>query len=441
MRILQRYVLKEHIGPFIFSFLVITFLLVIDYVPRIIDQVLDKGLGLGVVLELVGLNLAWMLALSVPMSVLVATLMAFGRLSGDFEIIAIKSAGINLIHIITPLLGVGAVLMVLMIQFNDRILPDWNQEARLLRGDIAAMRPTLTLKSGVFIADIPGYLIQFDKIDHRTSRVEGVKISDTRNPDEPRIILADYGFLKYTNDGTTMEFTLHHGEVHEIDTKNPDNYRKLDFDTQVIQIEGAGSKLVRTNSKYRTDREMNIAQMQENVQRAKWAVEPIRKRVAEVLERKITYLFGDSFVYNGGSAVSDSLALYLVKSDAAVLTAHVQRNREQVRAQKKIMDKYKVEIYKKYSIPAASLAFILIGAPLGVLARRGGIGVAIAISIILFIIYWAFLIGGEDLADREFMSPFWAMWSANFLIGGVGLYLLVKVITERPLFAWFRDVK
>ena len=105
------------------------------------------------------------------------------------------------------------------------------------------------------------------------------------------------------------------------------------------------------------------------------------------------------------------------------------------------MDKYRIEIYKKYSIPAASLAFVLIGAPLGIMTRRGGMGMAIAISIALFIVYWAFLIGGEDMADRGLVSPFIAMWSANILLGAIGLYLLYVVVTEKPVLAWFRRVR
>jgi len=106
-----------------------------------------------------------------------------------------------------------------------------------------------------------------------------------------------------------------------------------------------------------------------------------------------------------------------------------------------VVNKYSIEIHKKYSIPAASLAFILIGAPLAILSRRGGMGVAIAISIGLFVIYWAFLIGGEDLADRGLVPPFWAMWSANLLIGAIGVYLLYKVVSEKPVFPWFRQTK
>jgi lipopolysaccharide export system permease protein len=181
MKILQRYILREHVPPFLFSFFIITFLLIIDYVPRIIDHVIDKNLSIWVVLELIGLNLAWMLALSVPMSVLVATLMAFGRLTSDMEISAIKSSGVHLMKILTPLLIAGGLITIGMISFNDKVLPDLNKRARTLWGDISAMRPTLVFKSGIFVTDIPGYLVLIDHIDHATSRVDGVRITDTHN--------------------------------------------------------------------------------------------------------------------------------------------------------------------------------------------------------------------------------------------------------------------
>ncbi len=441
MRILQRYILKEHIAPFFFAFFTITFLLIIDYVPKIIDRVIDKDLNLLVVLELLGLNLAWMLALSIPMSVLVATLMAFGRLSSDFEITAIKASGVNLIHILMPLLAAGVMLALLMVQFNDKVLPDVNKKARELTGDISAMRPTLIFRPGVFISDIPGYLILIDKIDHTTSRVEGVRIADTKIGSKPRIITADSGYLKTTDHDANMQFTLYSGELHSIDLAEPENYRKLDFDMQVINISGTGSELKRTSSEYRTDREMGIDQMEERVSQALGNLGPIRGRINENLNRKFEYLFADTFTFNMKDSVSDSAALYAVKSDASVMKRHLENNLQQINAQKKTMNKFNIEIYKKYSIPAASLAFILIGAPLGILTKRGGMGMAIAVSIALFVVYWAFLIGGEDVADRGLLSPFWAMWGANILVGIIGLYLIYIVVTEKPLFAYFRRVK
>jgi lipopolysaccharide export system permease protein len=438
MKIVTRYILREHIAPFLFAFFTITFLLVIDFVPKIIDQVIDKNLDLLIVLELLALNLAWMLALSVPMSVLVATLMAFGRLSGDFEITAIKASGINLLHILIPLLLAGSGLTYGMIQFHDKVLPDLNKKARMLYGDIQAMRPTLVFESGIFVSDIPGYLVLIDKIDHATSFVEGVRITDTKNPDHPRLIIASNGYLHMTDNGKNMQFSLNAGEIHTLDLKDPDAYTKVDFTNQVINISGASSELVRSESEYRTDREMNIDEMQDNVAKALTTAGPMRARISESLQSRFAQLFSDTLSKVGSDTLTPRLALNVVRSDAVALVRHVERYREQIQIQERIMDKYNIEIHKKYAIPAASLAFILIGAPLGILSRRGGTGMAVTIAILLFIVYWAFLIGGEDIADRGFVSPFWAMWSANILMGAVGLYLNYIVVSERPLFAWFR---
>jgi len=438
MKILTRYILREHIAPFFFAFFTITFLLIIDFVPKIIDRVIDKDIDLMIVLELVGMNLAWMLALSVPMSVLVATLMAFGRLGSDFEITAIKASGINLLHILFPLMVAASLLTWGMIEFHDKILPDLNKKARTLLGDIQSMRPTLIFQSGIFITDIPGYLVLIDRIDHATSYVEGVRISETKDPNHPRLIIAKDGYMEMTDGGRNMRFSLNDGELHTLDLQDPDNYRKLDFKNQVINVSGTGSELVRTDSEYRTDREMNIEEMSSHVEQALGAAQPLRERISEYFQSKFTYLFSDTFTFNMKDPVDDRRALSLVQSDASVLVRHVERHKQQIDAQERVMDKYRIEIYKKYSIPAASLAFVLIGAPLGIMTRRGGMGMAIAVSIALFIVYWAFLIGGEDMADRGIVSPFWAMWSANILIGCLGLYLNYIVVTEKPIFGWFR---
>ncbi len=440
MKILQRYILREHIAPFFFAFFTVTFLLIVDTIPRIIDHVIDKDLSILVVLELVWLNLAWMMALSVPMAVLVATLMAFGRLSSDFEITAIKASGINLLHIIIPLLIAGGVITFGMIQFNDKVLPDMNKKWRLLWGDISAMRPTMIFRSNAFITDIPGYIILIDDINHTTSEVRGVRINDTRMPNKPRIIVADHGLLKSTDNGRNMQFTLYDGEVHTLDLAEPDNYRKVQFENQVINIEGTASELVRTESETRTDREKGIDEMRQDVAQSKASMQSAQERIMTNFDSRAAYLFADTFAYNlKRDTISDSAALALVRQDCDVFLRHIERNYQQIDAQKQQRDKFQIEIYKKYSIPAASLAFILIGAPLGMMTRRSGMGVAIAVSIILFLVYWAFLIGGEDLADRGLVEPFWAMWSANILMGAIGLYLIYVVVTEKPLFSWFRS--
>lgn len=438
MKILNRYILAEHIPPFLFSVFIITFILILETIPKIVEMVLDKDISALIVFELIFLNLAWMIALSVPMAVLVATLLAFGRFTSDSEIVAIKSSGINLLRVLIPLLIAAGILTVAMIEFNDKILPDLNHRARVLTGDIRSMRPTLTFRPGVFITDVAGYIILIDKINHTTSEVEGVRISETRDPAHPRIIVARAGLMKFIDNGQTVQFTLYDGEVHMLDTKEPSNYRKVDFKEQVINVGGVGSSLKRSESTFRTDREMDISQMKEVVVQAKNAVAPFGVRMGNTIKNKLEFLFSDTLNYPKDSARTDSSALAYLKVEMRGIYSKLQRESDQIQEQDKVVDKYMIEIHKKYSIPAASFAFILIGAPLGILSRRGGMGLAVTISLFIFTLYWAFLIGGEDLADRAYISPFLAMWSANILVGALGLYLLVKVVTEKPLFAFFR---
>jgi lipopolysaccharide export system permease protein len=438
MKILTRYILKEHIPPFIFAVFIITFLLILETIPKIVEMVIDKDISAFIVLELIFLNLAWMIALSVPMAVLVATLLAFGRLTSDSEIIAIKASGINLIRILIPLLIAAAFLTMGMIEFSDKVLPRLNQKARVLSGDIRSMRPMLTFRPGVFITDITGYIILIDKIDQKTSEVERIRITDNKNPSRPVITVAKSGKMKFIDNGQTVQFTLYDGETHMLDTKEPENYRRVDFKKQVINVGGIGSELKRTETSYKTDREMTIGEMEKVVDEARATIAPFREQTEMTVDKKLAMIFADSLAPPKDTTQSDSAALVLLKVELNNMSSRVKRNYDQVFAQKKQMDKYMIEIYKKYSIPAASFAFILIGAPLGILSRRGGMGVAVVVSLIIFTIFWGFLIGGEDLADRDMVSPFMAMWAANILTTIAGLYLLIKVITEKPLFAFFR---
>jgi lipopolysaccharide export system permease protein len=438
MKILTRYILREHIPPFFFAVFIITFLLILETIPKIVDMVIDKDISAIVVLELIFLNLAWMIALSVPMAVLVATLLAFGRLTSDSEIIAIKASGINLTRVLIPLLIAAGFLTIAMIEFSDKILPRLNHKARVLQGDIRSMRPTLIFRAGVFITDISGYIILIDKINHSTSEIEGIRITNNKNPKQPRITVAKSGLMKFIDNGQTLQFTLYDGETHMLDTDEPDNYRRVGFGEQVINVGGVGSELKRSETSFKTDREMNIREMQKVIDDARTIIEPFNARTETAVNQKLDMLFGDSLKPPTDSLLTDSAALAFLKVNMSNTFSRIKRNHDQIMAQHKQIDKYKIEIYKKYSIPAASFAFVLIGAPLGILSRRGGMGVAAAVSLVIFTVFWSFLIGGEDMADRGIVSPFLAMWAADILTAAIGLYLLTKVITEKPLFAFFR---
>lgn len=439
---LDRYILREHNGPFWFALVVITLVLIVDFVPDVVSMVISKGLATGVIIQVFVLNLAWMLALSVPMAVLSGTLMAFGRLASDSEILAMKASGVSLYRIIAPVLLLSVVLGVALVEFNNEVLPDANHQARLLMSDIRRKRPTLDLKSNVMEDRIAGYHLLIKSIDQKTSAIADVTIFDQKDQGAPRTVVAKSGVMNYSPDGRTLILKLSNGEIHEVDPIDARKYRRTAFEEQTFYLGGVEDELTRTSSDYRTDREKSSAQMREDIAVWQQAIIPHRKEINRVCSTTVSALFlkaPESAVPEISLPLADGA--FMPAADSAVARqraldrAHrvgslLQREEAAITNQERLINQYLIEIYKKYSIPAACVVFVLIGCPLGVRARRGGFGVGIGVSLGLFLIYWAFLIGGEELADREFISPFMAMWSADLLIGLVGLILLWSVTSE-----------
>ena len=435
MKILYRYIFREHIGPFFFGLAVIMFVLVMDFILEVLNLIIGKGLNAFIILQVFVLNLAWMLALAVPMAVLVSTLMAYGRLSQDNEITAFKASGVSLYRLILPPVVASIFISVGMMFFNDRALPELNHKARLLMTDIHQKRPTWNLKENVFINEIPGYSILIKKIDPHSSNVRGVTIYDMKNRRFPRTIIAEKGKVEFTPDGNTLVFQLFNGEIHETDEESPQRYRKVNFDQQTIYVQDVGSRFIRSESEYRTDREKTSAQMLSDVKNL--------EAVVSTSEEEITRTVNSA--WNKVKEASVSKELRSVEKNKA-LDSLIRENRnisdqilseaQNIRNQRRYENSLWVEIYKKYALAVACVVFILVGAPLGIMARKGGVAVGLGLSLGFFVLYWAFLIGGEELADRQFISAFWAMWSANFLIGGAGIYILIKSAKETKFISW-----
>ena len=437
--ILARYVLREHIGPFFFAFIIITFILIIDFIPNLVDLVVGKDLPTSVILRLFFYQIGWMIALSVPMSVLVATLMAFGRMTADFEITAIKSSGIHILRLIYPVILASLVLAAGLVHFNNNILPDMNQRARILMQDVRRMRPTLQIRSGAFMTDIPGHIILIDSVNYTTSELTGVKILELGKREQPpRTIVAQRGFLTFANYGRDLVFDLFDGEIHEFDKENLEDYRRLGFKTQRIIVSDVTDEFEESDDAFRTDREKSAGQMLKDVEKWEAGIGPHRDKITNIVTYKMNRVFGDTAPLSPDSMVADSIALTNLTREVEADMQNIAREVNGVSTQERLINSYYVEIHKKYSLPAACVVFILIGAPLGVIARRGNMGISIGISLGLFVMYWAFLIGGEDLADRQIIPAFWAMWSANILIGLAGLYLIYIVSTEKSAWSIFK---
>lgn len=416
---LRRYVLSELMMPFLFSFSVIIFLLVIDLILQMLDRILGKGVPIGVVFELFFLNTAWMIALAVPMAVLVSTLLAFGRLSAAGEIVAMRALGIGIHQVVVPVLIVAALLGIGLVIFNDRILPEFNHRARVLMTDIHRKRPAVALadKAGVMIGDFKNYQILFDRADAGGNSLYGVLVYSFNSDGFPETAVADSGVVEFDEARDEALIYLFNGEMHRIDPDDPTVYALTTFAKARLRLGDAGQQLSRSSSAYRNDREMDIATMQHKIAQYESELRQAKVKRANLLNAFVREVLIDS---------ADTKPVQSLPAILGRVAADTRIARHKLRA----ADRLRVEVHKKFSIPAACVAFVLVGAPIGVWARSSSAAIGAAISIGFFLAWWIFLIGGEKLADRGVLMPWLAMWMPNVLTALVGAVLSARIICE-----------
>jgi len=447
MYILSKHILKQHIGPFLFGMFIITLLFMLNLVFKELGRILSKGLDFFTVIEFFALNLSWIVALAVPMAVLMSCLMAFGQLSADHEITAIKASGISLYRILLPVFLVAIGLTVFLIWFNNDILPDSNHRLRLLARDITIKKPTVTLEAGYLNQDIPNISIRVNDLTEKEnlSMIRDVIIYDNSDPNVNKTVIAERGQIYVNKNNGILQITLYNGEIHEIRIDKLDNYTRIDFPEHVMRIPIPNMVLQRSDSEYRGDREQSTRMMKARIAENTDTIEKRYKNLLTFIEAQIYRYFPKNTdpslqQFEDPRPVLAPLSLqqsprYRLNLQKQIRACNnvVQRINGEIdvaRGHELSNNRLRVEIYKKVSIPFACIVFVLIGAPLGILAKRGNMAIGGGISLIFFIIYWIFLIGGEELADRDMLSPFLSMWLANFIVGGFGVYLLLRTVKE-----------
>lgn len=440
LMILAKYILKEHIAPFIMAICVITFLFVVDFLVKILDNVLSKGIPIETVIEVFVLNLAWMLSLSVPMAVLVASLMAFGRLSGDQEITAVKAAGISPFTLMRPVLLVSLLLSELLVLFNNWVLPEANHRSVELMSAISRKQPHAFIDAGRLITQFPGVQLWVNSIDPSTGRLYGVQFFEIQKKGPPRFVYADSAEMQYVDGGATLLFSLLSGENHVVDADAPANYFRIRFSAQELAMANVNDRLERKGRSYRSDREMPVDMMMDVVKSADSTYQALTAEFDTTLfvnlRRLQAAIAGDSVVPDSVRAPEqDSVqmlrALQRVKTAEKNDQRSIKNGANRLEGEVKRQAQYLVEIHKKFSTSFACFIFILIGAPLGIMARKGGIGTGIIYSLAFFVIYWVSLIGGENWADRLLVPPEVAMWFSNVIIGIFGIFITYKMLKDR----------
>jgi lipopolysaccharide export system permease protein len=432
--LIYRHILKAHIAPLLGSFFVLMFLFVLQFIMKFMDQLIGKGLSGSVIIELMLMNLAWMVVLAVPMAVLIATLMAFGGLSASSEITAMKASGVSLYRMVLPVLLCAAALAWFMVVFNNKILPEANHRSKTLMMDIRRKKPTLTLVPGLFSQDMPGFSILVRKTFENSNELEGVIIYNHTNPQKNTVITAKRGIISFTADYKRLVMDLFDGEIHELDNSTLQKYRAIKFERQRLTTVAEGFDFERSgnNAFSRGDREMSVGEMRYTIDSLAKSINESKRRIKIYNSMLVNKLLTGSVDPRSPEFISWQPIEQYTTIGSQLMYMRTLLDAEYANKDycEKLTRENETEIQKKYSIPLACFIFVLVGAPLGVMARRGGFGVAASLSLGFFLLYWASLIGGEKLADREFIPPWFGMWMANIALGSLGLVLTYRIAKE-----------
>jgi lipopolysaccharide export system permease protein len=369
MKIFSRYIVKETIFPFFLSLTIISFLLIMNQVLTLVDLVLKYGVGLGVVLRLVIYILPSTFAITIPMSLLVAAMLALGRLSADMELVAMKAGAISLLRIFTPLVILGILFSVGMLFFNEMLLPQANLGYKALFYDIISQRSSVAIQENTYVSDFENLIIRVGAKDPQTDRLDDVTVIKLAKDKEPlQWIQADHGRLVSDKVNKRIYMELNDGTVQFLGQQVPDDLTTLFFQSSTVDLD-MGGNLKAVQGQDLEPKDMTIRQI--------WAT------LATL-------------------SPQDQRAFHLA-----------------------------VEMHKKIAIPFACLSFLLIGFPLGVLVRKGGRMLSFVLAIGLIFVYYLFLSVGQTYGDDGKLTPWVSMWLANLVLAAIGLPLTWAAIREK----------
>ena len=449
IRMLDRYILVNHIGPYFFSLTIITFVFVMDFIIRYLTTFISTGVNFFTVLEFFILSLGHMFALIIPMAVMPATLMAFGQLASDNEVTAMKSSGVSLNRMILPVLVATGFLGVGLVFYNNMLLPESNHRLMNLMIDIGRMKPTLQIKENIFSDALDGYAILIREKNDKTGEIKGVQIFETTGG-APRSIFAASGRMIYQEDENLLRFELDNGEIHEM--PNPADittYRRTLFKHYTLNIQDTGRSIMRSERTYRGEREMSASMMEDKIRQYKGNVASLREQMKQLALDHIVSMYSrvvpDIRKYAPGASIPPPApepghvrAIPNIAQESEQIQMVLETKRDELESYRSQINRYRVEIHKKYAIPFSCIVFALLGAPLAIRSGKKGMTMSIGFSIFFFLIYYIFLISGEKLADRGYLQPWLSMWLANIVFFAVALILIRRTNREVTAINWAR---
>ena len=444
MKTIYKLVLKSYLGPMVLTFFIIMFVLMMNVLWRYIDELVGKGLDPGTIIELLCYATINMIPMALPLSMLLAAIMTMGNLGENYELLAMKSAGMSLPKIMKPLLVVVGLISIGSFFIINDLVPYANKKFFRTIYDIRQMNQTLEFQDGLFFNGIDGMSIRVGHQNPESGLLTDVLIYDNRNASgNMTTTVADSGYIRLSDDKRFLEITLFNGERYE-QTRNASQwYNKSSLQRNKFELQKANAQT------------KNITELQYEIDTLTQQVNSATTRSYDPLLKERIFVRDTTVITDRNDSVAvekrnfrpidaiDSLATLDLRSkdriwNQAVSAARNSRSMfsfDESQAKNALNQLYrsKVEWHRKVALPVTIMIFFLIGAPLGAIVRKGGLGMPIVISVIFFVIYYIISISGEKMAKEGTWEAFYGMWLSAFVLAPVAIYLTYKATNDSGL--------
>ncbi len=455
-------VLKSYFGPMILTFFIVMFILMMNFLWRYIDELVGKGLDAFIIIELLSYSMVNLIPLGLPLAMLFAAIMAMGNMGENYELLAMKSAGMSLLRIIEPLIYVILLVAVGSFFVVNNLVPYANKKMYSIIYDIRKQKQVIEFKDGLFFNGIDNMSIRVGTQDPKSKLLRNILIYDNRDRSgNMTTTVADSGYIRLSDDKQMLLITLFNG--HSYDQTRSSNWynksalRNNSFDRQegVLPMEGFAMGERTDANSMKGSQTMTIKELQRDIDSIDNQVnllmvrsyDPLLKQ--QIFERDHSVLpLPDSLKVDKSGmnsiAALDSIARLDVKDQQVIWTvarrqAKNSRNMfsyDEVSMKNGLHRLYlsRVEWHRKLSTPISIVIFFIIGASLGAIIRKGGLGMPIVVSVIFFVIYYVMSMSGEKMAKEGTWSALSGMWISAYVLTPVAIYLTYKANNDSAIF-------
>ncbi len=457
LKLLDRYIIKTFFGPFLFIFFVLFFIFVVNIIWIQMGRFVGKGLTYWEILKLLSFMSAIVVQMVLPLTILLSSIMTFGEFGERYELAAMKAAGISLTRVMLPLFGATVLLSILLFFFSNNIIPDFQRKAKNMLHNIAMTRPALNFTPGQFIQQIPGYSVKFDKIEGENGEnIEGVFIHRMAySHEDQQSIVARKGEFVPASNRNYLKLILFDGYVYEDDNRNQDYTSRIKqpdqsikFDTLVshFNISEIINKAIEQEQITDDYTFQSYTQLNKTIGELKKTNDQRFRQISNdlIAQTNNQVLYVDKIKPKKPVEEPKSFDTLTTAKQNEILFSAYQRienlKTSKINKQPEIEGVYKyngrVIMYQQriFAYSVTCIIFFLIGASLGSIIRKGGLGLPVVIAIVIFIIFYVLNLSVENLAWSGQINPYLAAWLPNILLFPFGVWMTYKALTDSQLF-------